>query len=78
MLESWEDYDNKKKRKEDALYFSCTEDWEVNYLISKVINVFPRYTREQIKDSILQCCKTVKAPRPRKEFVACVLKKLTG
>jgi hypothetical protein len=76
ISEDWSDYDDKKKKSKDAQYFSCSEEWEVNYLVNKIKNVYPKLTRETIKDAIQDCCKSVKTPRPRKEFINCVLSKL--
>jgi hypothetical protein len=76
VLENWEDYDNKKLRGVDARYFSCEEEWEVNYLVDKIFKSFNGVTKAAIKNAIIACCETVRAPRPRKEFVKCILQRL--
>lgn len=77
LLENWSDYDNKKIRgKEDTSFFSCDESWEVAYLKNKIKEVYPDLDVAEILIAIIQCCEQVKAPRPRKEFVRCVLRKL--
>jgi len=76
VLEDWSDYDNRKKKKEDAKDFSCSESWEVDYLINKIRKVFPQLTRTVIREAIQHCCVAVATPRPRKIFVECVLKRL--
>jgi hypothetical protein len=73
ILTGWEDYDNKKKKGQDANFFSCTEEWEVEYLIKKIKASNPKIERSTIKAAIQSCCRTVKAPRPRKAFVNCVM-----
>ena len=77
VLENWSDYDNRKIRdKRDGNYFACEEQWERDYLIGKIQKVYPQYSRVTIENAINQCCKTVPAPRPRKTFVECVMKRL--
>ena len=37
LNEDWSDYDNKKiKGRLDSKDFACTEQWEVDFLISKI------------------------------------------
>jgi hypothetical protein len=76
LLENWETYDNRKKKGEDSRYFSCTEDWEVDYLIQKISEMYPFLSREVIKGAIQSCCQVVRAPRPRRIFVQCVVQRL--
>jgi len=76
LSEDWSEYDNKKKKKEDALFFSCEEPWEQNYLIQKIRNVYPQYSEAAITAAIAACCLEVRAPRPRKSFVECVMRRL--
>ena len=76
LNEDWSDYDDKKKKHDDAKYFSCEESWEVDYLVRKLKKHYPAKTEQQIKDAIASCCKTVHAPRPRHTFVDCVTSKL--
>lgn len=76
LEEDWSEYDDRKKKKEDRLFFSCEEDWEVDYLVNKIHKNFPAITKEQIRAAIKQCCNSVAAPRPRKIFVECVMNRL--
>ncbi|HEY9048259.1 MAG TPA: hypothetical protein VIN08_20270 [Ohtaekwangia sp.] len=76
VLENWSDYDNKKKKGEDANFFSCTESWEVDYLVNKIKKVFPSQTTDAIVRAIQACCSSISAPRPRRVFVECVLRRL--
>jgi hypothetical protein len=76
ILTDWEDYDNKKKKGQDANFFSCTEEWEVEYLIKKIKAYNPHLERNNILGAIQLCCRTVSAPHPRKAFVNCVLLRL--
>jgi hypothetical protein len=76
LNEDWSDYDNKKKKGTDAKFFSCNEDWEVDYLKQKIKKAFPGLSESFILDAIASCCDRVPAPRPRKAFVECVMIKL--
>lgn len=76
LKEDWSDYDNKKKKQEDRLNFSCEEPWEVDYLIGKIKKVYPLKTETAIRAAISSCCNAVAAPRPRDKFVRCVMNKL--
>jgi hypothetical protein len=74
--EDWSEYDNKKKKEQDRKFFSCDEEWEQDYLIKLIRKKHPEQNRDEILRAIVLCCKSVPAPRPRKEFVACVMKRL--
>ena len=76
LNEDWSEYDNKKKKKEDRLFFSCEEQWEVDYLVKKIRKHEPYKTDDAIKRAIASCCKEIPAPRPRDKFVRCVMSKL--
>lgn len=77
LAEDWSDYDNRKIRdKRDQNNFACEEQWERDYLIKKIRELYPKYSEERIKQAIDQCCKTITAPRPRKTFVECVMQRL--
>jgi hypothetical protein len=76
LNEDWSDYDDKKKKRTDALYFSCEESWEREYLTKKIRKVYPRFSEAAIAAAIGACCLEVPAPRPRKVFVECVMRRL--
>lgn len=76
LSEDWEDYDNRKLKKGDSQFFSCDESWEVDYLVDKIDNAYPRVGREAIREAIKQCCQTVHGNKPRAKFVACVMARL--
>ena len=77
LNEDWEDYDNRKIRdRRDRAFFSCEEPWEVDYLV-KVIRKHKPFTSEAtIRQAISACCNIVSGPRPRREFVTCVMNRL--
>ena len=78
LNEDWSDYDNRKKKGIDSLFFSCEEEWEVDYLVKKVMKHHSGYTEAKVRAAIRSCCATVRAPRPRKEFVECVILRLSN
>ncbi len=75
--DDWEDYDNRKIRdRRDGSKFSCEEPWEVDYLVRKIRKYLPAKSEAEIRRAIEACCREVRAPRPRPEFVRCVMGKL--
>lgn len=77
LFEDWEDYDNKKIRDHrDSKFFSCEEPWEVDYLVKKIRSVYPSIPEQNVRIAIGVCCTHVSAPRPRKQFVDCVARRL--
>lgn len=77
ILENWSDYDNRMIRdRRDGRFFSCNEEWEVTYLRDKISRTYPGIAESSILNAIRACCEVVAAPRPRKDFVECVLKRL--
>ncbi|MBT1711957.1 hypothetical protein KK062_27185 [Fulvivirgaceae bacterium PWU5] len=76
VLEDWSDYDNRKQKKEDSHFFSCTEKWEIDYLVDKIHEAFGYLDRLAIRDAITHFCNRSNAPHPRKIFVTSVLMRL--
>lgn len=76
IFENWTEYDNLKKKGVDRDFFSCEEEWEVDYLRGKIKEVYPSIDDDKILLAIKICCTTIEPPRPREEFVNCVLKRL--
>lgn len=77
LNEDWSAYDNRKIRdNRDSSKFSCVEQWELNYLITKLRKYFPFKTDSVIRGAISACCTQVKAPRPREIFVECIVQRL--
>ena len=76
LYDDWKDYDNRKIRdNRNNSTFSCEEQWEVSYLVSK-IRKHHAFPEAAIRDAISACCMEVKVPRLREEFVHCVMQKL--
>ena len=78
LSEDWSDYDDRKKKRTDAQFFSCEESWEREYLVRKIRKVYPQYSEAAITAAVSACCLEVRAPRPRKTFVECVMRRLGG
>lgn len=79
LNENWEDYNNRKIRENhDPLSFMCKEKWEVDFLIEKIRRIYSHFPEELIKNAIKACCNNIERPRPRKDFVNCVMIRLRG
>ncbi|KGO95110.1 hypothetical protein [Flavobacterium subsaxonicum] len=76
LNEDWADYDDRKKKEHDKHFFSCEEEWEVDYLVKKIHGKFPSISTDKIRTAIKLCCNSVPAPRSRKTFVECVMNRL--
>lgn len=76
LNEDWSDHDDRKKRWQDRFFFSCEEDWEVDYLVRKSKNISFSLVKKQLEEAIRTCCSEIPAPRPRDQFVKCVMDKL--
>ncbi|MGO9117087.1 MAG: hypothetical protein ACLQPD_05685 [Desulfomonilaceae bacterium] len=75
---SWNKVDDKLKKDTDARFVSCEEDYELDYVRDVIEKSFPgKYTKVKIDAAIAHCCKSIKAPRPRKDFVECLRKQLS-
>lgn len=76
LNEDWSDYDNRKIRDgRDRNRFSCTEEWEVDYLARKINRQYPMYSTAQVRSAITQCCNNI-SDRMRDAFVRCVMQRL--
>ncbi|KQM21306.1 hypothetical protein [Chryseobacterium sp. Leaf201] len=76
LEDDWSEYDNRKKKRGDANFFSCQESWEVDYLVNKIKKNYPNISEQKILEAISQCCKTIPGNKPRKQFVECVMSRL--
>jgi hypothetical protein len=79
LNENWQDYNKRKIRENhDPEVFSCKENWEVEFLVSKIRGVYRHFSEDLIKNAITACCRNVTDARPRKDFVNCVMMRLRG
>ncbi|MEI6122704.1 MAG: hypothetical protein WCQ95_03680 [Bacteroidota bacterium] len=76
LNEIWKNIDNTDLKKTDRIYFSCSEEWEKDYLIDKIRHNYPIYSKESIISAIKSCCKSKDAPFERMAFENCVINKL--
>ena len=75
--EDWADYDNLKIRDgRDKNFFSCTENWEVDYLKEKIKKHYPQLDDQLINKAIQLCCSLYKGNHSREEFVDAVMLRL--
>lgn len=75
LNENWSDYDDRKKKYTDSKFFSCTEPWEVDYLVRKITKVHP-YNESSVRAAIATCCIASGSNHPRPAFVECVMSRL--
>jgi hypothetical protein len=71
----WSEYNLKMSRHIDRLLFPCEEDWEVEFLVSK-IREHGNWPDERIRQAIKMACYEELKPRPRESFIRCVIKML--
>jgi hypothetical protein len=76
LNDDWSEYDQKKKKYTDRFFFSCEENWEVDYLVKMIKKHFSGKAESTIRAAIASCCWQMSAPRPREAFVRCVVRKL--
>ncbi len=75
LNEDWSEYDNRKKRYIDRFFFACSESWEVEYLVKKILKYYPN-SEMKIRLAIKICCNEIPGNKPRDKFVRCVMSKL--
>ena len=77
LAQDWRQYeDDKTKKGVDARFFSCTQQWEVDYLVRMILKAYPYKSEDAIRTAIRSCCVSVTGNQPRKEFVECVMRKV--
>lgn len=73
---SWNEIDDKHKRKYDRNFVACEESYERKYIIDTILEHFPHLRRTDVELAVDHCCRTIPAPRPRRNFLECVAKQL--
>ncbi|MEO1052168.1 MAG: hypothetical protein AAFX87_16165 [Bacteroidota bacterium] len=76
ILDDWPLKDGSNFKRQDIESFSSMEEWEVDYLESKINELYHDISARLIRSAIYQCCDEIAPPRPKKQFVTSVLKKL--
>src|SRR5437764_94757 len=77
ILRHWEVYNRKKVNTGTASrYFLCNDNWEIDFLTSKIKTVYPWIHEMNIREAIKKSCNDLQPKYPRKKFVSAVLKKL--
>jgi hypothetical protein len=69
---SWNNVDNKHKKRYDKNFVSCEEQYERQYVIDTILDEFPQYTKEKVEAAVNHCCRTIPAPRARITFLECL------
>lgn len=76
LNEDWSEYDNRKLRgNPDDRKFSCTEQWEVDYLAKKISRI-TGINELTVRNAIAKCCQ-LSGNRERNVFVKCVMDRLS-
>jgi hypothetical protein len=77
LMLDWSAYDNRKLNDgRDKSKFSCTEPWEVNFLVDSIFKTHPGYSMREIRRAISMCCNRPGVSRYRNDFVEEVLRVL--
>ena len=78
LKENWQDYNDRKIRENhDPEVFSCKENWEIDFLVTKIRRLYRHFSEDLIKNAI-NACSRANDQRPRKDFVNCVMMRLRG
>jgi hypothetical protein len=72
----WSNVDDKHKKGIDKLYVSCEEKYEIDYIVKIVREEYSWLSETTIRQAIASCCASIKAPRKREDFMACLKNKL--
>jgi hypothetical protein len=74
LNDDWSLYEVKKNAAhEDSNFFASEATWEVTYLYHQIKKHYPQFSDTEILLAIRYGCATITAPRPRAQFVACVV-----
>jgi hypothetical protein len=73
---SWDDVDKKTKKKIDAEFVSCNEEYELRYIFQIIKEEYPYLSDSTIWEALRHCCREIPAPRPRYRYMQCVRMKL--
>ncbi len=77
LNENWSDYDDRKmKSGSDSQNFAVTEEWEISYLVNKLVRYYPFIQQATIRTAIQLCASSTPPPHPRNEFIECVANRL--
>ena len=72
IIMSWNEVDNKHKKKDDRHFVSCTEYYERKYIVDSTMESFPDLSKQKIEAAVSHCCSKIPAPRSREKFWKCM------
>ncbi len=55
--EAWAEYDSRKKQKGSPHFFSCSETWEVDYIVDMISKHQPKKSPTEIRKVITDQCR---------------------
>lgn len=70
---SWNNIDDKHRKKYDRNFVSCEEPYERKYMVDIIMEEFPYFDRISIERAVNHCCKIISSPRDRQIFLKCVV-----
>ena len=73
---SWNNVDEKHKRRFDRDSVSCEEKNERDYIIRIIVEEFPQFKSERVENAVDHCCRIIHTPRPRRLFLNCLAAQL--
>lgn len=73
---SWNNVDNKHKKKYDSLFVSCGEKYERDYIIQIIMEEFSWLSRSTVEAAVDACCRLIPANRPRSRYLECLKNRL--
>lgn len=65
----WTEVDKRIKKKIFSFFVSCTEAWEMDFIKEIIMEEVPYLDESELSKTMVQCCKEITPPRPRKEFL---------
>ncbi len=74
----WDEILDKLRKDISSEYVSCDDPDERQYLRQVIKEELPELSGPRIDSAINYCCSATRAPRMRREFLACLRKQLGG
>lgn len=74
VLEHWEEYELRKQ--EEANTFRTSEQWEVDFLLQKILLHFPYFEVSRVRRAIMLCGTRFGGTVARRDLVECTMMRL--
>ena len=77
ILQNWKEYDMRKRGSGmDPRFFNCLENWEIEFLIQRIQQIYTFISDSLIRLAISKACEKETVTREREHFVNAVLEYL--